>query len=86
MTEEPLTDYAITEAMLKYGGGFVADLAALFRRGDSENQAILKAAFPHYWREYAELVELKQPPRCPVCGSYAWTYRGDAQVCSDCGR
>ena len=26
------------------------------------------------------------PPRCPRCGSYQWTYKGDRQVCADCGR
>ena len=51
-------DYAIVEAMLRYGGGFVADLAALFRRADAENQAILKTAFAHIWREYAEIARL----------------------------
>jgi len=58
MTDDTLTDYAITEAMLRYGGGFVADLGALFRRADAENQAILKTAFAHYWREYAEIARL----------------------------
>jgi len=61
MTDE-LTDYAITEAMLRYGGGFVADLGALFRRADAENQAILKAAFAHYWAEYAEIARLGREP------------------------
>jgi hypothetical protein len=51
-------DYDIVEAMLRYGGGFVADLGALFRRADAENQAILKTAFAHYWREYAEIARL----------------------------
>ena len=26
------------------------------------------------------------PPRCPRCGSYKWIYKGDRQVCADCGR
>jgi hypothetical protein len=26
------------------------------------------------------------PPRCPRCGSYAWIYKGDRQVCADCGK
>lgn len=25
-----------------------------------------------------------EPPRCPRCGSYAWVYKGDRQVCADC--
>jgi hypothetical protein len=51
-------DYDIVEAMLKYGGGFVADLGALFRRADAENQAILKTAFAHVWAEYAQIARL----------------------------
>ena len=23
--------------------------------------------------------------RCPRCGSYSWVYKGDRQVCADCG-
>jgi len=26
------------------------------------------------------------PRRCPRCGSYAWIYKGDRQLCADCGR
>jgi hypothetical protein len=57
-----LTDFAITEAMLRYGGGFVADLGALFRRADADNQAILKAAFAHVWAEYAAIARLGREP------------------------
>ena len=89
-----MTDDEITEAMMRYGGGFVADLGALFRRADAENQAILKAAFPHYWIEYAAFVAPRAvgatpregPPRCPRCGCYQWIYKGDKQVCADCYR
>jgi DNA-directed RNA polymerase subunit RPC12/RpoP len=24
--------------------------------------------------------------KCPHCGSFAWSYRGDVQHCTDCGR
>ena len=27
-----------------------------------------------------------EPRRCPNCGSFAWVYKGGAQVCADCGR
>jgi hypothetical protein len=50
-------DYAITEAMLRYGGSFVAALAKAFRAGDRENQQRLKDTFPHYWQEYAALAQ-----------------------------
>jgi len=80
------TDKEILDAMQRFGGGFIIALARLFQRADPQNQAILKTAFGHYWAEYREIVERRRPPQCPICGSYTWTYRGDAQVCSDCGR
>jgi len=27
-----------------------------------------------------------EPPRCPRCGCYQFIYKGDKQVCRDCGR
>jgi hypothetical protein len=52
-------DDAITDAMIRYGGSFVATLGTLYRKGDPINQARLKAAFPDVWAEYAELVKLQ---------------------------
>lgn len=84
-----LTDAEIAEMMIVYGGSFVSRLGNLFRHADAENRAILLAAFPHVWSEYAELAILTdkdEPRRCPVCGCYQVTYQGDRQVCADCGR
>lgn len=53
MTDE--TDYDISEAMIRFGGGFVSQLGLLFRQADLANRARLKAAFPDYWRRYAEM-------------------------------
>jgi hypothetical protein len=53
------TDFDVTEAMIVYGGGFVSLLGKLFRQADARNKAILKAAFPDYWRTYTELAVLK---------------------------
>ena len=47
----------ITEAMMRYGGGFVKMLGHLYRLGDPSNQRIIKNAFPDYWGRYSELVE-----------------------------
>jgi hypothetical protein len=47
-----MDDFAITAAMMQYGGSFVAGLGRLWRQADSENKAILKAAFSGYWRTY----------------------------------
>jgi hypothetical protein len=55
-----MSDYEITDAMVLYGGRFVAGLGRLFRTADAINQAKLKAAFPEYFAEYAALATLKQ--------------------------
>lgn len=54
-----LDDYAITEAMLAFGGSFVVALAEAFRKGDPINQAKLKAAYSELWATYAEMVRLR---------------------------
>ena len=59
----PLTDFQITETMMKLGGGFVSHLGRLWRLGDEVNQAKLKDTFLEYWAKYAELTV-----RCPECG------------------
>lgn len=50
-------DLDIIEAMEKYGGSFVSHLAAAAKHADSKNLAKLKAAFPEYWKQYAEMVD-----------------------------
>ena len=57
MTDAP-TDHDIIQAMLRCGDSFVFSLAQCYRRADAENQAILKTAFAHVWREYAEIARL----------------------------
>ena len=57
---DAVEDYAVTEAMITLGGGFVSRLGAIYRAGDPQNQARLKAAFPEYWREYAALAKLEK--------------------------
>ena len=56
-------DYAITEAMITYGGSFIASLGRLFRLADDVNQARLKVAFPGYWREYRAIAAQTQARR-----------------------
>jgi len=60
---KPLTDFQITETMMKLGGGFVSHLGRLWRLGDDSNRAKLKAAFPEYWASYEV-----NTVRCPECG------------------
>jgi hypothetical protein len=54
----PATDYDIVNAMARFGGSFVRNLAAACHTADPVNFLKLKAAFPDVWAEYAELVQM----------------------------
>ena len=45
-------DYLILDAMQKYGGSFVKQLATLAYLADSTNFEKLKVTFSNYWVEY----------------------------------
>lgn len=47
-------DFAITEAMIRYGGGFVSSLGRLWRQADAVNKGRLREAFPEYWTSYQD--------------------------------
>ena len=51
------TDEQVTEAMMRFGGGFVAGIGSLWRRGDARNRERLKAAFPDFWESYADMTK-----------------------------
>ena len=72
MTADELDDQ-VTDAMMRFGGGFISRLGQLFRYADPVNQARLKAAFPDYWAQFAELARAaaeyaatKDPSRAPI--------------------
>lgn len=44
--------YLTTEAMCRFGGGFMRKLAEAIRVGDLSNQARILAAFPEINRDY----------------------------------
>jgi hypothetical protein len=50
-----MTEYDVTEAMLRYGGSFVQQLARLIRMADADNKRRLVEAFPEYLEQYREL-------------------------------
>jgi len=52
-------DFAITEAMIMYGGSFAQQLGKAWRCADETNQQRLKAAFGDCWEKYRELAKLK---------------------------
>lgn len=49
------TNHEITEAMIRFGGGFVRALGLLFRQADQDNKRRLLLAFPEYWQQYDDL-------------------------------
>ena len=50
-------DYLILDAMSKYGGSFVKQLATLAHCADSENFNKLKVAFANYWDQYERFLK-----------------------------
>jgi hypothetical protein len=50
-------DYKILQAMQKYGGSFVNQLAVLAYLADSENFEKIKTTFANYWNEYERFLK-----------------------------
>ena len=57
------TDFEIVRTMSIYGGSFIRTLAELCNRADAPNLAKIKATWPEYWQEYAEMSELVKAQR-----------------------
>lgn len=55
-------DYAVVEAMIKYGGSFAEALGRAARAADGDNYARLKKAFPEVWERYAKFVTPTSTP------------------------
>lgn len=47
-------DFKITQAMVKFGGGFVSLLGKAAQCADDNNLERLKNAFPEYWEQYSD--------------------------------
>lgn len=56
-------DWEVVSTMSVYGGGFVKALARLYYRADPVNMEKIKATWPEYWQEYAEMTELVKAQR-----------------------
>jgi hypothetical protein len=52
-------EFAVVEAMTKYGGSFVKALAECFHRADPTNFNKLRATFPDYWEQYEKMANKK---------------------------
>lgn len=50
----------VLDCMQSMGGGFVAALAIAWMKADEDNDRRLRAAFPHYWKQYTEAVKLQK--------------------------
>jgi len=50
-------DTMVALAMINYGGSFVNALGNAVRYADPDNLARLKAAFPHYWKQYRVIAQ-----------------------------
>ncbi len=57
MSDKPIGDYEIVNAMSGYGGHFAKAIAEAARRADPENLGALKRAFPAMWDQYREMAE-----------------------------
>lgn len=57
---DEITDYEISDAMMAFGGSFVSALGALYRSADRNNQVRIKTAWPEYWEQYREVVQLQR--------------------------
>ncbi len=53
-TEE---DFAVIDAMVKYGGSFVHALGLAAMHADSQNLHIIKTSWPTYWKTYQQMAE-----------------------------
>jgi hypothetical protein len=48
-------EWEILEAMEKYGGNFIQQLARLYRAADMENKRKLTSTFENYFQKYDEV-------------------------------
>ena len=55
MGEYRCSEYEILEAMTRYGGSFVQQLAVLYRLADMNNKAKLATTFREYFVKYDEM-------------------------------
>jgi len=53
-------DFAVVEAMEKYGGSFVQALAELCHRADHINLQKIKDTWSEYWEEYTKMANDSQ--------------------------
>jgi hypothetical protein len=68
MPDEVMTDAAIAQAMITYGGSFVQALGRAYQMADTLNRARLVLAFQDYFDEYRTIARLHAQRR-DVSGS-----------------
>jgi predicted RNase H-like HicB family nuclease len=60
--------------------GFIEELPGANTQG-----ATLEETRRNLYEAVALILAAANPRRCPVCGCYQFIYKGDRQVCADCG-
>jgi len=60
---DDVTENEAVDAMQQFGGGFIQALALAWYRADSRNREVLRGAFAHYFKEFAELAALQKAKR-----------------------
>lgn len=50
-----VSDFAVIDAMVNYGGHFVSALGSAARYADSQNLAKIKVTFSEYWSRYRDM-------------------------------
>ena len=83
----------LANALLRYIGGqpWHDDLAALREWEFADVLERYGQPVADMWVAWKAIMDLRdseqpEPRRCPVCGCYQFIYKGDRQVCADCGR
>lgn len=55
--QQPMTDWDVVRTMERFGGSFVRKLGELCHLADPVNLAKIKATWPDYWQEYADMAK-----------------------------
>ena len=52
-----MRDFDVARTMIEYGGSFVRKLGAAALVADQDNLAKIKATWPDYWAQYAQMAK-----------------------------
>lgn len=55
LRRQAIEEEEVITAMTRFGGGFVQQLAVLYRQADAMNREKIKTTWPEYWKHYKEM-------------------------------